>query len=136
MCTFLIRSASVLAVVLIYAGIGEAAAGPGSKLFSGRTPLSGHLEGQSESMPASATACVGCHNSAKPLGPALNSLSLTGAVPRRGGPASTYDQAAFCRVLRTGIDPSFILLRKEMPRYEISDGQCTNLWRFLTNDGK
>ena len=126
----------ILAVVFLSAGTGKAASGPGAKLFSGRAPLKGHVEGHTESMPTLSTACIGCHNSTKPLGPVLTNQSLTGAVPRRGGPASTYDGASFCRVLRTGIDPSFILLRKEMPRYQISDGQCTSLWRFLTHDGK
>ncbi len=35
-------------------------------------------------------------------------------------------------MLRDGVDPAYVLLNVEMPRYRISDGDCAALWHFLT----
>jgi hypothetical protein len=53
---------------------------------------------------------------------------------RRGGPASRYDRDAFCRLLRKGIDPAYVMINEEMPRYTLDDADCAALWRFLTED--
>jgi hypothetical protein len=64
----------------------------------------------------------------------LDNGDLTRLLARRGGPPSRFDAAAFCRLLRTGEDPAGVLLPKAMPRYELDDAQCGQLWRFLARD--
>lgn len=109
----------------------------GSDLFEGRKPLAGKLVGHSESLPAQALRCANCHSRGQGApadtgyGPALSARHLTQALARRGGPPSTYDEAGFCRLLRTGIDPAWIQLPAGMPRYELSDAQCAALWSFV-----
>ena len=66
------------------------------------------------------------------MGPTLSAATLTGLLPRRGGPASRFDEAALCRLLREGIDPAHVLLPKTMPRYAIDDADCRALWTWLT----
>jgi hypothetical protein len=50
---------------------------------------------------------------------------------RRGGPPSNYDREGFCALLRRGIDPAFVMISVEMPRYTIDDASCRALWRYL-----
>jgi len=57
---------------------------------------------------------------------------LREVLPRRGGPPVAYEQASFCRTLRTGVDPSHIVLPRTMPRFEADDTQCAALWDYLT----
>jgi hypothetical protein len=66
------------------------------------------------------------------IGPVLSAQTLQTATPRRGGPASFYNQAAFCRVLQDGIDPAWVQLKRAMPRYRLSESECRGLWIYLT----
>ncbi len=115
----------------------------GAQLYDGRLVLTGQLRGHEQALPAVALRCSNCHEpSRQPLrdddvaassfAPRLDHTSLTLPQARRGGPPSRYDQAAFCRVLRTSIDPAEVLLNKPMPRYTLSDDDCAALWQFLS----
>jgi hypothetical protein len=135
----------------------------GARLFDGRAPLRGRIDGHAETMTASAVVCANCHlpgaaaaavttsaatlaasSTASPtaaaavtqtaIGPVLDNGDLTRLLERRGGPPSRFDEAAFCRLLRTGEDPAGVLLPKVMPRYELDDAQCGQLWRLLARD--
>lgn len=66
--------------------------------------------------------------------PALDRALLVEARVRRGGPPAAYDLEAFCKVLRTGVDPVHVLIAREMPVYQLDDGACSALWRFLTDE--
>lgn len=50
---------------------------------------------------------------------------------RRGGPPSLFSTTSFCRILRTGVDPVYVVISRQMPRYTLSDDQCLDLWRYL-----
>lgn len=110
----------------------------GAHLFDGSEPLAGTLAGHVTAMPASATRCVQCHagpasdNRLATFGPRLDAATLLQAAPRRGGPPSAYDLAAFCRALRSGIDPAQVLLPRAMPRFDVDDARCEALWTYLT----
>lgn len=134
------RLATVLLLVLTAPAVARTAttAGdPGQRLYSGAQPLTARLAGHSEALPPSATLCGNCHDlrpgqpSPSAIGPLLNGRSLLEARSRRAGPPSRFDAASFCRLLRDGIDPVQVTLRPVMPRYELSDVQCTALWSFL-----
>lgn len=107
----------------------------GEALWRGERPLAGQIAGHAQAMPAAALRCVNCHGGgpgAAPGGaPRLDAATLTRPLARRGGPPSAYDEQAFCRLLRTGIDPAAVLLPREMPRYRIDDRDCAALWRHL-----
>jgi hypothetical protein len=85
--------------------------------------------------------CVNCHAGVFPAAgngsaPHLDKALLLTARQRRGGPPSAYDAGSFCKLLRTGVDPAFILIAREMPVYMIEDSQCNSLWRyFVGKDG-
>jgi len=119
----------------------------GQALFNGAAPLRGTIHGHQSALPAHAARCVNCHapgsssanvppGSAAPantsFAPLLTAAYLTGPVARRGGPPSRYDEAAFCRALRTGIDPAYVIVSRSMPRYALSDADCGALWQHLT----
>ncbi len=127
-------------LVLALAGLGAATAATwtglrtireGEALFNGDRALPARLAMHDDPLPAHATRCLNCHAGAQAVGPALNRRTLAQAVPRRGGPASAYDANSLCRLLRTGIDPSWVQLDKGMPRYTVTDSECEALWRFL-----
>jgi len=110
----------------------------GSKLFAGDEPLTGSIVGHKEPMPPIAVRCSNCHQAtitpgAPSIAPALNRAALLSPQRRRGGPPSVYEEQTFCRILRTGVDPAYVLIAVEMPRYEISDAQCRSLWLYLTD---
>ncbi len=105
----------------------------GARLFDGRDALGARLAGHTLAMPSQATTCLNCHHGAQPIGPPLSAASLKLTRPRRGGPPSRYDESSFCKVLRTGVDPAFVVLNQEMPHYQITAEQCASLWRFLTH---
>lgn len=112
----------------------------GEALWRGERPLAGQIAGHAQAMPAAALRCINCHGGgpgAAPGGaPRLDAATLTRPLARRGGPPSVYDEQAFCRLLRTGIDPAAVLLPREMPRYRIDDHDCAALWRHLVaSDG-
>lgn len=113
----------------------------GDALFHGREPVTGRLFGDATPLPAIATKCSNCHEkdnvspttgkSGKSYAPRLDHAWLTENRVRRGGPASHFDEKSFCALLREGIDPVHIIISTTMPRYELSDGDCTRLWRYL-----
>lgn len=113
----------------------------GRRLFAGEAPIVARMAGHAAALPASASRCANCHTTgaASPgasapssFGPALTADHLTRRLPRRGGPPSAYDEAAFCKLLRTGIDPAWVMVVQAMPRYELDDAQCRALWRWVT----
>lgn len=129
----------------------DARAARGQALFAGQVALTARLVGHDQPLPSLATRCVNCHGAAAdgaaaaraaanlggagPLArtaPRLDRASLTQMQSRRGGPASAYDAGALCRLLRSGVDPAQVLLPAVMPRYDISDAQCADLWTYLT----
>ena len=135
------------------AAVGDAELERGQRLFSGAEPLRGTISGHPSALPPFASRCVNCHApgsstpGAKPtsasapptnttFAPLLTPAYLTGAIARRGGPPSRYDEAAFCRTLRTGIDPAYVIVSRSMPRYELPDADCHALWRQLTEAGR
>jgi hypothetical protein len=109
----------------------------GQMLFEGRQALQGAISGHASSLPAEASRCINCHTRrfdlSQPVsfGPILNESSLTLARARRAGPPSRYDAVSFCKVLRLGVDPAWVVIDTAMPRYQMSDAQCSALWSFL-----
>lgn len=99
--------------------------------------MTGRVRGHDELLPAAAVRCVNCHDAvnsgrlARVSAPRLDRSLLLEARQRRGGPPSSYDQAAFCKLLNTGVDPASIVIAREMPVYELDPGQCSSLWAFL-----
>jgi hypothetical protein len=81
--------------------------------------------------------CGNCHEAvnnarlSRVAAPRIDRSLLLDLRQRRGGPPSRYNQAAFCKLLRTGIDPAYILVAREMPVYELDEAQCASLWMFL-----
>ena len=121
----------------------DAAAQRGLQLYAGTAPLQGTITGHSAPLPPAAARCINCHaaGSGEPtraasapssFGPLLTRERLTQRIARRGGPPSQYDETAFCRLLRQGIDPAWVLIPRDMPRYEIGDADCRALWLYLT----
>lgn len=117
----------------------------GARAFDGRAPLDARIEGHLAVLPGGAAACANCHlpsatpigaagepRAAASLGPILDRERLTERLARRGGPPSRFDERSFCRLLRTGEDPAGVILPRAMPRYEIDDAGCQQLWRYLT----
>lgn len=141
--------AAALAIAAGAAGLswqaaGERRAEAGARSFDGRTALVARIDGHADPVPPAAAACANCHRpsiaprradgTAAPdasLGPLLHRAALLEAVERRGGPASRYDPQSFCRLLRTGQDPAGVLLPRAMPRYDIDDTGCGELWTHL-----
>lgn len=120
----------------------------GKDLFAGAVPLKARMVGHDSDLPPGAVRCRNCHQTvarpatsatppgARPrdaFGPVLNRFSLTNPVRRRGGPPSTYDERAFCRVLRDALDPAHVMLPTTMPRYTLSDPDCHALWTYLVS---
>ena len=134
------------------AAAGEGAASRGRELFTGAAPLNGTIAGHTSALPPPAARCVNCHAigsagpgragaasaaaSAASFGPLLTVQGLTGLVARRGGPPSRYDEAAFCRLLRQGVDPAWVMVPRSMPRYELNDADCRALWAHLTEPSR
>lgn len=112
----------------------------GARLFDGREALDATLAGHAVALPSGSVRCSQCHTGpdgdapggAPSLGPLLNRASLRDALPRRGGPPMAYELATFCRALRTGVDPSHVVLPRSMPRFAIDDARCEALWTYLT----
>jgi hypothetical protein len=120
----------------------------GGQLFAGERPLTATMAGHTAPLPQDAVRCTNCHRReadavvrsaadaaldvTQDFGPGLGASALTRAVARRGGPPSVYDGAAFCRVLREGIDPAHVVIAQTMPRYTMTPAECESLWIFLT----
>jgi hypothetical protein len=133
---------------------GPAHANPqrGHDLFTGAAPLVGKIVGHARALPPQSVRCINCHapGSAAPasvsasasasasaatnsFGPLLTRSHLTTAIERRGGPPSRYDAAAFCRLLRDGVDPAYVMIQRAMPRYTLTDADCRALWALLSS---
>lgn len=133
------RTLAAVGLVALVAGCGlgpqEQARQLGQAWFEGRLPLKARMVSHGQDLPASAAACINCHGARSPgerFAVALDRRWLTQAQPRRGGPASRYDAQAFCRVLREGVDPAWVVVNQTMPRYDLTDLQCQALWLHLT----
>jgi hypothetical protein len=110
----------------------------GERLYRGIASLTGNIAGHTTAMPASVLACTNCHvggsgnaGSDSQAAPDLRGGWLSTVRSRRNGPAARYTQITFCRTLRTGIDPVYIILPVQMPRFAISDADCAALWTYL-----
>ena len=114
----------------------------GRDLFSGREALGGKLRHHASGLPASVVACRNCHAAGSQPGPEgsraprIDRALLLVARARRGGPPSAYDEASFCVLLRSGVDPAHVLIAREMPVYAADDAQCRSLWRFSTEKAR
>jgi hypothetical protein len=104
----------------------------GQALYDGRRPLAARLVGHDRDLPPQATVCANCHSGSSAIAAALTPERLTRPLPRRGGPPSRYDEAAFCRLLRSGVDPAWVMLPRAMPRYTMGNRQCRELWLALS----
>jgi hypothetical protein len=125
----------------------------GASLFEGQISLVGRLVHHAEPLPALATRCSNCHDNVNrqpvqvpsrssaglsAIAPTryaveLNRRTLTQPLRRRGGPESTYDAKAFCRLLRDGTDAAYVLVSTTMPRYDATEEQCASLWAYVTS---
>lgn len=118
----------------------------GARLFDGRAPLVGQVLGHNQALPVQAARCANCHGAqagwvpaagasastpSQRLAPVLSAALLRRSQARRGGPPSHYDAASLCRLLRTGVDPAWVMLPRGMPRYQISTSDCQALWAHL-----
>jgi hypothetical protein len=126
----------------------------GAAMFFGREPLRAHIREHEGSLPPEVVRCANCHGdssrndldlgsgttsgkSAAAPGPGtrrIDRYTLMELRSRRGGPPSAYDRGSFCRLLRTGVDPAYVVVAREMPVYEIDDRRCLDLWRYLTDE--
>ena len=109
----------------------------GEALFSGRRPVRGRIRGHEGDLPPEVVACRQCHlrspgDGGAAAAPVLDRKLLLQPVQRRGAPPSVYDLQSFCKVLRTGIDPAYVLIDRIMPTYAMSDADCAALWQVLT----
>ena len=119
----------------------------GRRLFAGELPLTGRIVGHTSVLPPQASRCINCHalgnaevaggsasspSGTQAFGGALSPQRLTAMLPRRGGPPSRFDEKALCHLLRTGVDPAYIVIVRSMPRYELSDADCHALWMHLS----
>jgi hypothetical protein len=110
----------------------------GHDLFMGKAALNGRIRTDFSNLPTEVVRCKNCHAQSAgkdvplSLAPRLNRQFLLEPRARRGGPMTSYDEQTFCRVLRGGLDPAYILVSAEMPRYEIDEGMCEALWKYIT----
>jgi len=107
----------------------------GKRLFNADPPLTARLSGDPLLLPAAASRCSNCHQVASQdeadFGPRLTATWLLSDRKRRGGPPCHYDLESFCALLRTGIDPAFVIIDRAMPRYELDDDACRALWNYV-----
>ncbi len=109
----------------------------GDALFHGTESLIGRVRGHDETLPSDAVRCANCHDAVsagrltRVAAPHLDRSLLLDPKQRRGGPPSHYDQPAFCKLLRTGIDPASIVVAREMPVYDLDEAACASLWSFI-----
>lgn len=117
--------------------IADSSSEAGRRMFFGEVTLQGRIAGHPELLPPYLIACSNCHagddgqGSANALAPPLTRSMLTQERRRRGGPPSMFSTSSFCRLLRTGVDPAYIVVTRRMPRYTLTDDQCSGLWRYL-----
>ena len=119
----------------------------GAAIFYGKVDLSGRLTGHDDNLPNSAIRCTNCHEElsttpstiqtpnttpkATTFAQPLTSQHLKTPQTRRGGPPSIFNAERLCTLLRTGIDPANIIISTTMPRYDLTDAECEDLWIFL-----
>jgi hypothetical protein len=109
----------------------------GQDLFMGKIDLHGRIRTHLVDLPPEVVRCGNCHAAGegpdvpRSLAPRLTRDLLLEPHARRGGPASIYSQVSFCALLREGVDPAYVLISIEMPRYTLDDADCQALWRFL-----
>ena len=133
------KANATIAVLAAFSGLAACAdsrsAAVGERLYKGDPPLTARLSGDPLLLPVEATRCSNCHEAAgldvAGFGPKLTAASLLSDRKRRGGPPSHYDLKSFCAVLRTGIDPAFVLIDRAMPRYELNEDACKALWDYV-----
>lgn len=113
--------------------------GRGEAIFAGRRPVLGRIRGHDSDLPPEVVACRQCHPPSRSSGdggtaaaPFLDRQLLLRPIQRRGGPPSVYDLQSFCKLLRTGIDPAYVLIDRIMPTYAMSDTDCAALWQVVT----
>lgn len=137
-----IAAVSVAAALCAPAHASDRAAGI---FFEGRF-VGATLRGDDRALPAEAVRCSNCHDGAghrrvspagvaSEAGPALTLKQLATPRSRRGGPPSRFEARTFCRLLRTGIDPADIVVRRTMPLYNVSGPDCAALWALLADEG-
>lgn len=116
---------------------GDDADAAGCHMFFGETPLQGAVVEHGRPLPPEVVVCANCHLedtrsiSGGSGAPFLSRSMLTEPLRRRGGPPSQFSAASFCRLLRTGVDPVYIVISRKMPRYVLDDEQCLDLWQYL-----
>ncbi|MBN3005277.1 hypothetical protein HNO92_001575 [Chromobacterium alkanivorans] len=109
----------------------------GGRLFYGQTALIGQLYVHNRPLGAEYVRCANCHrlqdqpSAEGRFGPDLGARFLTEPSARRGGPERAYTEQSFCEMLRSGKDPTAILIGTDMPRYRLSAAACRALWLFL-----
>lgn len=98
-------------------------------------PIKARVAHHQMALPVTAVRCTNCHDragaGAEGRAQVLSPQNLLASTPRRGGPATRFDRESFCKLLRTGVDPAWIVINQTMPRYELSDEQCRLLWTYL-----
>ena len=106
----------------------------GASIYSGQLVVPAYMVGHQSPIPPLASKCSNCH---KPddkqiaLAPKINAQELMGLKSRRGGPPTRFDAVSLCKLLREGIDPASVVINTSMPRYQMSDQQCSALWSYL-----
>ena len=115
----------------------DSAASTGREMFFDASSMRGTILGHTEALPPWLASCANCHlddagrRSSTSFAPTLSRHAMTELHSRRGGPPSLFSLTSFCRMLRTGVDPVYVLISRQMPRYTLSDDQCLSLWRYL-----
>lgn len=116
----------------------------GERLFHGVDRVALAPGNLASALPPQFSACSACHSALPPAqgalarnletkqAPPLNRSSLLHSRARRGGPPFAFDRTTFCATVQSGVDPQAIIMRKTMPRFVLSDAQCSALWAYLT----
>jgi hypothetical protein len=126
-----------LSHLLTASALGSNALLRGRALFRGQKPLEGRIRDHRDGLPPETVRCRNCHVVAgqplpeRAIAPRLDRSLLLSTRSRRGGPPSAYGPESFCKLLRTGVDPVYILIARSMPIYDVDDSQCRSLWLFL-----
>ncbi len=148
-CTAMLSCMALVGLAGTPAAAAPADVDRGAALFAGREQLAPAPDSIGARLPPARSACIACHT-APPVqargpgaraaaraaeakqAPLLTAQWLLQPRARRGGPPSRFDQTTFCRAVASGIDPQFIVMRTSMPRYLLTQAQCTALWTYLT----
>ena len=136
-CTLLLAgTANAEASLEVSASADEKSAERGQRIYEGREGIKAKIAGHGEWLLPASSKCINCHSGQRPSAsaPPLTRSWLTEVRPRRGGPAFAYDLSSFCKTLRVGIDPEYVMLNRTMPRFDISNHQCAALWAYLTEE--